>query len=158
MALNQYDMERQLRQGETAERFLDSYFRDEFDIRPVSREQQRQGIDRIFTRRKDGQELKIEYKADKRAAQTGNAFVETISVDTTGKQGWAFTCQADFLLYYVVGVGPLYILRPGDIKKRVAQWQRKYPARHIPNDGYHTVGLLVPLDEFERIAVQVLSL
>jgi hypothetical protein len=152
-----YDMRTQLRQGEAAERYLDTVFGHDFDIRPATREQQRAGIDRIFTRRSNGDRLKIEYKADKTAGRTGNAFVETISVDTANKAGWAYTCQADYILYYIVGIGPVYVLRPGDIKRRVERWKKQYPSRKIPNGRYHTVGLLVPLDEFERMAVQVVS-
>jgi len=31
---------------------------------------------------------------------TGNAFIETIPVDMSEKAGWAFTSQADMLLYF----------------------------------------------------------
>ncbi len=156
--MKSYDMRQQLKQGEAAERYLDSVFADEFAIQPATREQQRQGIDRIFTRNSDGRQWKIEYKADKTAARTGNAFVETVSVDTAGKPGWAYTCQSDFIFYYIVGVGPLYIMRPRDIQKRLDHWKAIYPERQIPNGNYCTVGILVPLDEFEKVAVQVVSI
>jgi hypothetical protein len=158
VTVKSYDMGQQIEQGESAERYLDFYFGAEFAIRPATREQQRLGIDRIFTRRTDGREWLIQYKADKTAARTGNAFVETVSVDTAGKEGWALTCTADFIMYYVVGIGPLYILRPNDIRAKIQEWQRQYPERRIPNGTYHSVGLLVPLDEFERAAVQVVSI
>lgn len=156
--MKSYDMRQQLKEGESAEMYLDSFFQDEFAIRPATRQQQRVGIDRIFTRRTDGREWAIEYKADKTAGRTGNAFVETVSVDTANKPGWALTCTADFILYYIVGIGPLYILRPKDIKAKMQEWQRRYPERRIPNGTYHTVGILVPLDEFERLAVQIVSI
>lgn len=151
-----YDMRQQLQQGEAAERFIDSMFCEEFEIRPASRDEQRQGIDRIYKRRKDGRELKIEYKADKTAASTNNAFVETVSVDTAGKPGWAYSCQADYILYYIVGVGPLYVLRPRDIRDKLEEWS-KYPSRQISNGTYKTHGILVPLEEFEELAVRVFS-
>lgn len=156
--MKSYDMRRQLKEGEAAETYLDSIFDNEFAIRPATRQQQRVGIDRIFTRRRDGREWAIEYKADKTAARTGNAFVETVSVDTAGKAGWALTCTADFIMYYVVGVGPLYILRPKDIQAKLPKWRSQYPERRIPNGTYNTVGILVPLAEFERLAVQVVSI
>lgn len=155
--MKSYDMRQQLKQGEAAERYLDSLFDDEFAIRPATRQQQRQGIDRIFTRRRDGKEYRIEYKADKTAAKTGNAFVETVSVDTYNKPGWARTCQSDYIFYYIVGVGPVYILRPADIQKRLQRWANQYQERRIQNNGYQTVGILVPLDEFEKAAVQVVA-
>lgn len=150
-----YSLRRQLEKGERWEKYLDSLFVDNFSIRPATRQQQRQGIDRIFTHKLWGTEYRIEYKADKTAARTGNAFIETTSVDTWNKPGWALTCQSDFLIYYIVGIGPAYILRPRDIKANVSEWQGRYPERKIPNKGYHTVGLLVPLAELERFAVAV---
>ena len=153
--MKSYDMRQQLRQGEAAERYLDSLFGDEFVIRPATRQQQRQGIDRIFTRRRDGSEFRIEYKADKTAARTGNAFVETVSVDTFNKPGWAYTCQSDYIFYYIVGAVPVYILRPEDIQKRLKRWETRYEKRRIPNGSYHTEGLLVPLEEFKEVAVQI---
>lgn len=153
--MKSYDMRQQLKKGEAAERYLDSLFEDEFAIRPATRQQQRQGIDRIFTRRSDGREYRIEYKADKTAARTGNAFVETVSVDTYSKPGWAYTCRSDYIFYYVVGDGPVYILKPADIKRRLDRWAAQYEKRRIPNSGYHTEGLLVPLEEFEKMAIQI---
>jgi hypothetical protein len=155
--MNDYDMNRQLRKGEAAERYLDSLFGSQFDIRRATRAEQRQGIDRIFTRPYDGKEFKIEYKADKTAATTGNAFVETVSVDTDNKPGWALTCQADYILYYVVGTGRVYVLRPKVIQEHLERWARDYPLRHIPNGTYQTVGLLVPLHEFEQAAVKIVG-
>lgn len=155
--MNDYDMYRQLRKGEAAEQYLDSFFLHRFAVRPATPDEQRQGIDRGFKRLSDGKEFKVEYKADETAAKTGNAFVETMSVDTANKPGWALTCQADFILYYIVGTGRVYILRPKDIQERLEQWAQ-YPERHIPNGTYHTIGLLVPLDEFERAAVRIVDL
>jgi hypothetical protein len=155
--MKSYDMRQQLAKGEAAETYLDTLFRNQFAIRRATREEQRRGIDRIFTRYSDQKQFKIEYKADKTAARTGNAFVETVSVDTAEKPGWAVSCQSDYIFYYIVGPGPLYILRPADIRDRLGRWATKYPERRIPNRRYHTVGLLVPLDEFERAAVQVVS-
>jgi hypothetical protein len=155
--MKSYDMRQQLAKGEAAERYLDTLFRNQFAIRRATREEQRRGIDRVFTRYADQKQFKIEYKADKTAATTGNAFVETISVDTANKPGWAHSCQSDYIFYYIVGTGPVYILRPCDIQKRLKRWTEQYQERRIPNGRYHTVGLLVPLDEFERVAVQVVS-
>ena len=62
------------------------------------------------------------------------------------------------------GVGPLSspCLKAGalslTLRRCLPRWQRQYQARKIPNQGYCTHGLLVPLDEFERIAQRVESL
>lgn len=147
-----YSFDKQLRRGKKHERFLDRYFRKRFKIEEASMDEERLGIDRYFTDRRNGRRYAIQYKADKTAARTGNAFVETVSVDSNNTPGWAYTCTADFIIYYVVGCGPAYVIRPDEIRKRLPHWQRTFQERRIPNDGYHTVGLLVPLDEFERIA------
>jgi hypothetical protein len=39
----------------------------------------------------------------------------------------------------------------------MGKW-RAYPSKTIPNRGYNTVGILVPLDELEKIAAEVISL
>lgn len=147
-----YSFRKQLRDGQKHERFLDDYYSTRFHIEPADREEERRGIDRWFTDKRNGSTYAIQYKADTTAARTGNAFVETVSVDTKNIPGWAYTCEADFIIYYVVGCGPAYVIRPVEIRKRLGSWEREFESRAIPNQGYNTVGLLVPLDEFERIA------
>lgn len=152
-----YDFEHQLADGEAGEAFLDEFFRQRgHAVRPASREEQRQGIDRFIVT-PAGREMKVEYKTDHVAARTGNAFVETVSVDTAGKMGWALTSQADYLVYFIpdrmIVVLPLRSLRwalPG--------WMREYPARSAANNGYLTHGLLVPLGALLEYAVQTFHL
>lgn len=153
-----YNFESQLQKGETHEQTLDGYFSDRFTISPVSMDEQRHGIDRTFVNRETGATLKVEYKADSKAASTGNAFVETVSVDTTHKAGWAFTSQADFLVYFVPPDATAYVIRTPILKGKVVGWSEKYPERSIPNNGYNTIGILVPLSEFEKIAETVVCL
>lgn len=148
-----------LTEGERAERELDRYFSDRWSIQPVSRAAQRKGMDRVFTeRRMPGRVVRVEYKADSKAAETGNAFVETISVDTAGKSGWAYTSQADVLIYFIPPQLTLYIIEFPALRKRLPDWVRAYPLGRALNEGYFTHGRLVPLREFERIAVEVVSL
>jgi hypothetical protein len=139
------------------ESFLDTFFSTWYEIQKVDREQQRQGIDRIFARKDNGAIHRIEYKADTKASQTGNAFVETISVDTANKPGWAHSSQADFLIYYLPVDMLIYVIAFKDLRKCLPAWQ-SFKSRKIPNRGYYTVGLLVPLDEFEKIATEVISI
>lgn len=161
--MRMYDFRKQLKSGKAQERYLDSLFADDFYIKEATREQERQGIDRIFTKRANGHKYTVQYKADATAARTGNAFIETVSVDNRNIKGWAHTCTADYIFYYVVGVGPIYIVKPKDIRRKLAGWGRKYHTQPIPNKKYgkliyNTIGLLVPLDELERIAVQVVNI
>lgn len=151
-----YSFRTQLANGAQGEARLDTWFGHWFTIRHATDAEQHRGIDRIFTR--DGHTYAVEYKTDSRASSTGNAFVETVSVDTTGKPGWAYSSEADVLCYYVPVSEVIYIIDMRKLRHHLPQWQRQYQARKIPNDGYYTHGLLVPLDEFERIAQRVDSL
>jgi len=96
-----YTFDTQKARGDAGESFLDQVFAADYEVRPATRAEQRRGIDRIFTHRQTGRRLTVEYKTDYKAAHTGNAFVETVSVDTAGKAGWAYSSAADYLIYYV---------------------------------------------------------
>jgi hypothetical protein len=150
-----YAFKTQLTKGEQSEAALDSFFAQWYIIKPADRAQQRQGIDRIFTRRDNDVALLIEYKTDWTAGKTHNAFVETISVDTAHKPGWAYSSQADYLIYYVPDAALIYTIAFVNLRASLEAWC-SFPLRRIPNHGYHTIGLLVPLNEFERIATKVL--
>lgn len=153
-----YGFDQQLTVGESGEGKLDSHFGEWFTIRHATRDEQRAGIDRIYIRKSNARDLyRVEYKTDHTAGRTGNAFVETISVDTANKPGWAWHSQADLLLYYVPTDELVYVIRFCELRRQLDSWAKRYPVRKIPNQGYHTHGLLVPLDEFERIADQVIT-
>jgi hypothetical protein len=153
-----YQFATQLAKGQSYEELLDERFSELHIIQPATPQQQRQGIDRVFRPRSAPHEVMyVEYKADQKAAKTGNAFVEIVSVDTTGRPGWAESSQADWLFYLVPGAcEALYIIRMADLRRRLPEWRRTCEQRRIPNEGYHTVGLLVPLAEFEQIAYAVI--
>lgn len=152
-----YNFDAQFRQGTAGEQYLDGLFGEQFDIQPATREQQRQGIDRIFRNRRTGKTLTVEYKTDWTASKTGNAFVETLSADKDRKAGWALTSQADYLVYCVPGDGAaIYIIPMQRIRAKLFDWSLACEERKIKNEGYNTVGLLVPLCEFERIAEEVM--
>ena len=104
-----YQFDAQHADGLAGEAFLDALFSRWYRIRPASAAQQRRGIDRWF--RTTTRRLAVEYKTDHTAARTGNAFVETVSVDTAHKPGWAYTSQADYLVYYIPPDGLVYVLR-----------------------------------------------
>lgn len=150
-----YNFNAQLKQGEDGEHWLDEFFAPHFATITTDPALQSFGIDRIFTSA-DGKQYKIEYKNDTTARTTGNAFIELISVDIAGKLGWAFTCQADYIVYRVVG-GSIYLLQPSAITGHLPAWNR-YERRTIKNKGYCSLGLLVPLSELERIARKVYNL
>ena len=143
--------------GDAGELFLDRWFAVQFEVQPATPQEQRQGIDRIFTHRQTGQRLAVEYKTDYKAARTGNAFIETVSVDTAGKAGWAYQSQAAYLVYYIPGDGLIYVISLGVLRRELSRWVRAYPHRAAQNPAYATHGVLVPLDEFERHAEAVIN-
>ena len=143
---------RNLRLGHEREAVLDAFFSVRgFDIYPATPEEQRTGIDRWFNGELGGR-FSVEYKSDSTSQRTGNAFVETVSVDTEDKPGWALTCKADCLMYYVLGHEVIYCFRPEVIRAVLLPWRRQYPEVPVQNDGYQTWGLKVPLEEFANAA------
>lgn len=91
-----------LKRGELGEAELGRCFAQWFVIEPASKDEQQRGIDRHFTERATGKRLRVEYKTDYMAHRTGNAFIETVSVDAASKPGWAYRSEADVLIYFVV--------------------------------------------------------
>ncbi|MCL6447845.1 MAG: hypothetical protein K6U04_06780 [Armatimonadetes bacterium] len=152
-----HNFDDQFRRGQDGEKFLDEFFAGKFHIYPATRRQQRQGIDRVFVNRETGETLKIEYKSDYAAHRTGNAFLETVSVDTIGKKGWIYTSRADYLIYYVVDDLLIYAIKFDTLRRLFPAWLKKYRRGKAVNEGYTTHGLLVPLTEFEKHAEAVIS-
>jgi hypothetical protein len=157
-----YSSDTQLAMGVQGEEALDQFFGRWYDITPVDMTAQRAGIDRVFVERESKQSFTVEYKTDATAGRTGNAFVETISIDPNPGQhrlarrlGWAVRSQATALIYYIPDPETIYLISMRRLRRQLPRWREEYPVRRIPNRGYHTVGLLVPLDEFECIARKV---
>ena len=153
-----HDFGESLSRGEGGEDLLDSFFSKWYDIKPATREEQRQGIDRHFTRLDTGDHSLVEYKTDWKASETGNAFIETVSVDTADKAGWAHTSKADWLVYFLPNSKVIYIAPFGKLREALPEWLATYPVRPAINRGYNTHGVLVPLAEFEKCTVRTYRL
>lgn len=152
-----YNFRDQLAIGEAYERRLDEHFQQALTISRIeraSRAQQAAGIDRIW-HTPSGTTYTVEYKADDKAGRTGNAFVETVSVDTANKPGWAVASTAQLLAYMVTQPETIYLIEMTALRAQLPRWKRQYRTTYAQNDGYRTHGILVPLDEFERIARKV---
>lgn len=147
--MSHYSFQAQSQVGAEGEAALDRWFSRFYLLWPASADQERRGIDRIATHRLTGRLLTLQYKTDTKATRTGNAFVETLSV-VPHKPGWAVSCVADYLCYWVVG-GALYICTPAAIRATLPDWRQVHPSRRVPNRGYETEGLLVPLPQLEAI-------
>ena len=151
-----YDFNERKQVGAYGERYLDDFFSRWYAITPASPMQQRQGIDRIFTRR-GGESTTVEYKTDMAAARTGNAFMELISVDCRFVVGWAYSSCADLLLYYVPGQ-TIYAIEFSQLRLQLPFWTRKYELRSVSNEGYRARGILVPLGDLGEVAKQAITL
>lgn len=147
--------------GQQGEQVLDSYFSKYYVIRPAFKGQQKKGIDRIFIHKKTEKEFFVEYKTDTLAGRTGNAFLELAKHLEPYRQGWVYTCQADFLVYYLPDRRTVYIVQPEWLRRSVDTWLAKYPLRTVNSRGryqnYQTQGVLVPLAELAEIG-QVICL
>lgn len=156
MTTKPYDFAEKLAEGEAGEAALDKLWDARWQVTKANRDDQRRGIDRWLLDADTNTLLSLEYKTDTTAGRTGNAFVETVSVSTTNKPGWAVSSQAQWLIYYIPQPETVYGIKMARLRQALPAWQKKYPSRDIPNRGYVTTGLLVPLDEFEKIAAWVL--
>lgn len=146
-----------LAEGVRAEAELDAFFRGRFgfEITPATRAEQRLGIDRHFFQPSTGGGAKVDYKTDFRAHETGNAFIETVSVDTAGKPGWAISSHADWIIYYIPALYRVYVLELATIRRWLNLWGEIFQTRVAHNQAYGTHGILVPLEELGAVAKRV---
>lgn len=155
-------------EGKKVEKAVQGLFERAYQVCPANRDEQRRGIDMWLTLGPcmwlDGARVPIEVKADFKAAETGNAFIETVSVMQAGtvqKWGWAYTCQSPFLIFCVPTTGKfnftLYWLRLSDIRAHLGEWEEKYRGGSALNRTYGSDGVLVPLKELERVAMVVMD-
>ena len=148
-----------LEQGVQGELILDNFFKRFYHIRPATQEEQKRGIDRVFKHKERLYNLCVEYKTDSRAADTGNACLELAKNLNPYKEGWALTCEADYLIYYVPGLRKAFAIQPEVLRIHLNSWLLVYKLRIVKSEGnyqnYQTQCLIVPLWELERIAAKV---
>lgn len=147
-----------LAEGQAIERELDAYFRDQYFIAAASPADQRAGIDRLFRDKQTNRLTAIEYKADFQAGKTGNAFIETVSVDAVAKAGWALSSESAYIFYFVASTRKLYIVDIEVLRRWLPLWEDLFEKRYAQNEGYRTYGVLVPLEELAGIAKYILEI
>jgi hypothetical protein len=102
--------------------------------------------------------VSVDWKTDHRAAVTGNLAVEIIANATSGRLGWVFTSQADYIVYLLPVPSRLLWFKAQALRQAVLEWQAIYPTRGAQNDSrnarflYTTFSLTVPLFEMEMLA------
>jgi hypothetical protein len=148
-----YNFAAQLADGQAGETFLDGFFAElGYVVEPVSEELQLRGIDRLMTG--SNGPVYVEYKTDYH--NTGRAFVETQS--TEKRLGWAFTSQAEILVYFLPVLAVVYVMRLTAMRNHLNHWLKAYPSADVPNEGWVTRGVIVPLTEFDAIALRKYSI
>jgi len=149
-----YDFETQLKLAKEAEIVLDRFFTSFFEWEHTPLVVDKIGIDRYFIGKGTGLHYGFEYKADTRATSSKNAFVEYVSNDKTGKRGWIYTCLSNYLVYYLPLDMRGWIMDTLTLKNRYKfEWAPKaeakeYLVKGIPNNGYKSWGVCVPLSDF----------
>lgn len=143
----------QVHTGAAAEAKLDRWAEQRFGEPPeqVDMAMQKAGIDRTVAG------ITLEYKADSQGHRTGNVFLETISVDRTGKPGWVWTTEADWVVYWLPASGDGWLLAPAALRDRIWDWSRRFRVKVSSNPTYHSYGLLVPVGELEQVAAEAFN-
>ncbi len=142
-----------LQRGGREEVVLDTFFSRWYTVEPVSMAWQQGGVDRVFVEKKSHIRHTVEYKSDTKAGETGNCFIETVSVDTINKAGWAFSSLAQRLIYYVPPKKMLYVVPMCALKESLQEWGKKFTVKSKLNENragdgyYYTKGVIVPLVE-----------
>jgi hypothetical protein len=150
---NPYHFAQQLQIGKNAERRLDALFGKWYAIETVPPEiERKKHFDRLFIR-PDGTQISVEYKTDLMCHKTGNLVVEIVSVDTNGTPGWVYSSDAELLVWEVQGLDVVLVAHFADIHRQLEEWKLKYRTVKIPNDGYNTIGILVPIDVYRKLCV-----
>ncbi len=147
-----YDFDDKLKEGEGYERLLDKHFANKgYDVSPVTMGEQKRGIDRYWTA-SDGMRWAVEYKADSTAHETGNMFLETVSVDTESSPGWLLKSFAQLLVYYIPPAEGGYILEMAPLKRllRSRMEDDDCEVKKVQNQEYLTHGIPVPIDDVVR--------
>lgn len=151
----------QFKQGMKVEVWLDTYFSNHgFKIKKTTPEQERKhGLgDRIFSKGNTTQF--VEYKSGIQTFHTGNVFLETMSVDTSKKPGWLFTCKASWVIYAALLNRVILFFDPAYLRQNIHILKKKYKEVHTHNQNkdYKTWGLIVPLDEAKKLATKIINL
>jgi len=147
---------------------VDRWLSREYDVRVADREEDRRGIDRFITR-PDGTVTTIDYKHDQKGWKTGNFFMETCSNEASGREGWALTAEAEWILYHVITGAkqtghPVYLLRVAAIRTHLPWWTRRHPERRAFNKDkgtgreWTTLGICVPFRAADRAVGYALRL
>lgn len=124
-----------------------------YRVTDATPEDEWRGVD-VWTVDDTGERVGIDFKCDERWRTTGNVFVELESNHQTGRLGCVLTSDARWLLYFLTPDRVLVCLTTR-LRDAIPAWKTQYPQRPARNQGYDTMGLLVPVAAVERCAESV---
>lgn len=87
----------------------------------------------ILAMNSDGHISKIEVKCDRQAHQTGNLVWEE---KTSGNIGCFAKTEADFMMYYIVGDGRLYMFKPKEMFGYITRSKKRLIPMGDNAEGY----------------------
>jgi hypothetical protein len=148
-----YSFKSQEIKGKYGERILDNWHISlGYKILDVSDTQKYRdiGIDRILMR-PDGSTVNVEYKFDLASARTGNLFFETVSVDCQNTPGWGWSSQADYWIFLLPS-REILVVEPKKMRNLVWQYREVGKDKEVPNLGYKTRGIPIPIKQVRLIA------
>lgn len=144
--------------GEAGEAIIYNYLsemEDIVEIKDVRKDKlyQKKDIDYILVM-KDGKERTVELKTDTYVSP--NIFFETMSANETGSVGCMYKTEAQWLLYYFIKTGELYVLKMPEYREWVDEHIHQFQKRKIGNytrskgKTYTSEGRLVPKEMLEK--------
>ena len=94
----------------------------------------------------------IEYKSGIQTFYTGNVFLETISVDSSNKPGWVYTCRANLIFYAAILNNEILVFNPTRLRNQIEDLKTTFKVVKTSkgqNAGYNTHGVIIPLKYVE---------
>ena len=142
--MNEFIFREKFDEGERTARLLELHMVTEWPgtlVKRANREQERRGID-LWVKYTDGTHASIQIKSCNRISQTGNFFIETVSV-VPDKPGWIYSCESDFLVYIDAVTFDAYWFQTPALREAFCERWRLLREVSVPNEGYTTKGVPV---------------
>lgn len=110
---------------EKAERVLDQYFSNEFDVRPVPGDDfYKRGIDRTFIHKAGRYCWGVQYIVDPRD-KPGDAILPHKMSGPEGHRSWVYTSHAQVIVYYIPTLDLAYLCYSSKLKFDFFEWTKE---------------------------------
>ena len=114
---------------------------------------QKKDIDLLWTVEPGDKEYTIEVKTD--TYTSGNFFFETVSNVSKNTLGCFLKTEADFLFYYFIEMGQLFVLNTGAIQKWFLENKNRYNEKVLGTDNlYQSKGYAVPIKDIPKECIR----